>query len=64
MNIAISSVWKICQNKMGSNKTPLKSMKFCWGLIEDINISDLFYKIQKFLRPPWALIITTNGINF
>ena len=29
-----------------------------------MKISDIFYKIQKFLRISWTPIITTNGINF
>jgi hypothetical protein len=32
--------------------------------VGDIKISDIFYKIKKFLRTSWAPIITTNGINF
>ena len=32
--------------------------------VGDIKISDIFYKIQKFLRTEWAPIITTNGIKF
>ena len=35
-----------------------------WCPAEYINISDIFYKIQKFIRTPWAIIITTNGLNF
>ena len=35
---------------------------FCFGFKSEI--SDIFYKIQKFLRTSWAQIITTNGINF
>ena len=35
-----------------------------WFQVGDNKISDVFYKIQKFLRTSWAPIITTNGINF
>ena len=35
-----------------------------WFQVRDIKISDIFYKIPKFLRMSWAPIITTNGINF
>ena len=39
-------------------------MRIVYCPVEDINISDIFYKIPKFLRTPWALIITTNGLSF
>ena len=32
--------------------------------VKDINISDIFYRIQKFLTASWDSIITTNVINF
>ena len=35
-----------------------------WFQVGEIKISEIFYKIQKFLRTSWAPIITTNGINF
>ena len=35
-----------------------------WFQVGYIKISDIFYKIQKFLRMSGAPIITTNGINF
>jgi hypothetical protein len=41
-----------------------KSWTFLWFPVKDINISDIFYQIQKFLRASWASIITTNDINF
>ena len=41
-----------------------KAWTFSWYPVEDINISDIFYQIQNFLRASWASIITTNGINF
>ena len=37
---------------------------FFWLQVGDIKISDIFYKVQKLLRMPWAPIITTNGMNF
>ena len=37
---------------------------FFWFQVGDIKISDISYKIQKFLRTSWAPIITINGINF
>ena len=41
-----------------------KAWSFLLCPVKDINISDIFYKIQKFLAASWASIITTNGINF
>ena len=37
---------------------------FCWLLMVDIRTSDIFYKIQNFLRTSIASIITTTFINF
>ena len=41
-----------------------KAQLFFWFQAGDIKISDIFYKIQKFLQTEWAPIITTKGINF
>ena len=55
---------KILKKKMGNKKTlAKKSMKFFSCPVLDINISDIFIKIQKFLRASSASIIKTNGIN-
>ena len=54
-----------CQDEMVTEKTFTKKAPiFFWFQVGDIKISDIFYKIQKFLRPSCAPIITTNGINF
>ena len=37
---------------------------FFWFQVGDFKISDIFYKIQKFLWTSLAIIITTNGINY
>ena len=61
----MSNVWKIFQEKLENNQTHTKKAQiFLWFPVEDINISDIFYQIQKFLGASWASIITTNGINF
>ena len=53
------------QDEMVNEKTfTKKAQPFFWFQVGDIKISDIFYKIQKFLRTSWAPIITTNGINF
>ena len=41
-----------------------KHIRLFWVQVRNIKISDIFYKIQKFLRMSWAPIIPTNGINF
>ena len=41
-----------------------KAQNFFWFQVGDIKISEIFYKIQKFLRTSWAPMITTNGVNF
>ena len=41
-----------------------KAKKKKWFQVRDIKISDIFYKIQKFLKTSCAPIITTNGIKF
>ena len=41
-----------------------KAQYFFWFQVGDFKISDIFYKIQKFLRTSWAPVITTNGISF
>ena len=35
-----------------------KAQHIFWFPVEDIKISDMFYKIQNFLGTPWASIIT------
>ena len=61
----MSNVWNIFQEKLENNQTlTKKALKCLWYPVEDINISDVFYQIQNFLRASWASIITTNGINF
>ena len=40
-----------------SQNTCKPSIGIFWFLIEDKKIPDIFYKIQKFLRKPWASII-------
>ena len=53
------------QDEMVTEKTFTKKAHNIFGFqVGDIKISDIFYKIQKFLRTAWAPIITTNGINF
>ena len=53
------------QEKLENNQTlTKKALTFLWYPVEDINISDIFYQIQNFLRATWASIITTHGINF
>ena len=53
------------QDEMVTEKNIYKnSTTFFWFQVGDIKISDIFYKIQKFLRTSWAPIITTIGINF
>ena len=56
MSIAMSNVWMLFQEKMGNNKKPPKSIIFF--------VSSWRYQYFKFLRMPWALIITSNSINF
>ena len=41
-----------------------KAQYYFWFQVGDIKISDIFYKIQKFVTTSWAPKITTNGINF
>ena len=61
----MSNVWNIFQEKLENNQTPTKKGgTILWCPVKDINISDIFYQIQKFLRASWDLIITTNGIHF
>ena len=61
----MSNVWNIFQEKLENNQTLTKKASTFLGCpVKDINISDIFYQIQKFLRASWASIITTNGINF
>ena len=50
--------WRITEHLQKKNE------HFLWYPVKDINISDIFYQIQKFLRASWASIITTNGTNF
>ena len=50
--------WRITDHLQKKNDNSL------WFPVKDINISDMFYQIQNFLRACWASIITTNGINF
>ena len=52
------------QDEMVTEKAFTKKAYFFWFQVEDIKISDAFYKIHKFLRTSWAPIITNNGINF
>ena len=40
-----------------------KAQLFFWFLVGDIKITDIFYKIQKFLKTSFAPIFTTKGIN-
>ena len=61
----MSNVWNRFQEKTTNKKTLTKKAQiFFWFPVKDIKISDIFYKIQKFLRISWTPIITTNGINF
>ena len=53
------------QYEMVTEKTFTKKAQHSfWFQVGDIKISDILYKIQKFIRSSWAPIITTNGINF
>ena len=56
-------MWKIHQEKIENHETLAKKHRFFWFPVEDINISDIIYKIQKFLGTQWASIITTSPIN-
>ena len=61
----MSYVWKIVQEKTENHVTHATKAQHFFGLqVEDIRISDIFYKIHKFLRTSWASIITTTPINF
>ena len=62
----MSNVWNIFKKKKLDNNQTLtkKESTFLWCPVEDINISDIFYQIQKFRRASWASIIRTNDINF
>jgi hypothetical protein len=61
----MSYLWKNSKVKWYMKKhLQTKHNIFFWFQVRDNKISDIFYKIQKFLRTSWAPIITTNGINF
>ena len=63
--LVMSHLWKTFQGEMVHGKTYAnKAHNFFWFPVWDIEISDIFYKIQKFIRISWAPIITTNGIHF
>ena len=52
------------KNNYGMTKHLQKNMIYVCCPVKDINISDVFNKIQKFLKLSLASIITTNGIGF
>ena len=61
----MSNVWNVFQEKLKNNQIlTKKTCQILWYPVKAINISDMFYQIQNFLRASWASIITTNGINF
>ena len=41
-----------------------KAHNLFWFPVKEIKISDIFYKIQKFLGISWTPIIITSGTNF
>ena len=45
-------------------KVNIQTQHVFWFPVKDIKISDIFYKIQKFLKISWATIIMTYGIHF
>ena len=61
----MSNVWNKVQEQTRTNKIRKSKSQtiFCMA-VKRIKISDIFYKIQKFLKTLLASIIATNGINF
>ena len=54
----MSHLWKKVQVEMIDAKTfTKKAVTLFWFPVKDINIPDIFYKIQKFLGTSWALVI-------
>ena len=61
----MSNVRNKVQEQTRNNKTrENKALTFFCMAVKRIKISDIFYKIQKFLKTLLASIIATNGINF
>ena len=51
----MSHLWKKVQDEMVDLKTfTKKALTLFWFPVKDIKISDIFYKILKFLGPSWA----------
>ena len=65
IKFVMSHLWKKFKGEMVYEKNICKqSTTFFLFPVLDIENSDIFLKIQKFLRMSWAPIIKTNGINF
>ena len=56
-------LWKKVQDEIVDEKTLTKKAKtLFWFPVKDIKISDIFYKILKFLGPLWASIIAHKDL--
>ena len=64
IDLVLSHLWKQFQDEIVHQKTFAKKHLICfWHLVEDIKISNIFYKILNFLGTQWVLIITTYLIK-
>ena len=60
----MSRLWKKVQNEMVDEKTlTKKALTLFWFPVKDIKIPDIFYKIKKFLRTPWASVIAHKDLR-
>ena len=55
----VTLVEKVSRWDSSSKNIYKKNTWFFWLLVEDIKISNIFYKIQNFQGTPWASIIAT-----
>ena len=62
MHINVKCGKNISRENIKSQNTCKWSISIFWFLVKDIKIPVIFYKIQKFVRTSWALIITHKDL--